>query len=860
MSIFPAKKKGKNFFCLFFETKEKGGRPKVESDTIGSSTRVKQSRLNKPASKKKKASSVTPTNRPGKREKRDLKFSRACGEVEERETRRRSGRRKTKGDKMAAVAPSSEANAFVDGKENEEQSGQVEAKQQQKSLAEMFVEGGDIETARNENLFQDLQKRSLTEKEEEIVKARTTHMQKMFEEFEKREKKRKVEELLGVCPDLTEKEVVYALEMYDGNEEDTAMALTDPNIKRRVKNLANGTFTEQRRISRSRSSGPKKKYVAPAPAPGGVFCGSFRGKINYAATNKSAAVQSSAAADADATTTPRRSPRKAPEEVQEAGKDASAVAKSPAEEKPAEQTTSPCENAKIDDIMTEKTGGEKKKVTKAKRKNAPGSKDAAAKDAAKSPKRTTPRKTTTPRKSVEEVAVIPKGARTPRKSPRKTPRKAKEVKCVSEVKAAKETNSGTISAVSADTKSASEALNSAEPGSVKSKTKRARNGGRSSGGKKLQFTSSSSTPGDGLAKAADAAKPKGPVAVAEASPAPPKPRRAAALKTKAGGPRKKPRLGRVRQKSTKRGEVIEIGEVRFEKGWHNQGYIFPDGFYAQTPFRSSVELDKIVIHECRIFGRGGQYWPAPTFQIVTQDRPDEKLDAKSPTGCWNAVLKRINGEISRRIDEGEDLPPPPKTAIAGPEYFGLNQPDVISAIEKKDPDRRCELYWAGKMDREEYIETGIVQQPRVNRVSKGSSSRSKKSGSKRRRHSEYSESELSDDDYGNEEGYGKNRWNSVNRSERYKARCKDRGDQNVDENAQADNPLPDFIDPITLEPVDNPAISPYGHVMGMATWRAVLDEQGKCPFTKQELSIMNIKKLTKTNIDQYRHKIVDLAH
>ena len=44
-----------------------------------------------------------------------------------------------------------------------------------------------------------------------------------------------------------------------------------------------------------------------------------------------------------------------------------------------------------------------------------------------------------------------------------------------------------------------------------------------------------------------------------------------------------------------------------------------------------------------------------------------------------------------------------------------------------------------------------------------------------------------------------------------------------------------MIDPITLEPVVTPAISPYGHVMGLATWNAVLAEQGKCPFTQQPL-------------------------
>ncbi len=61
------------------------------------------------------------------------------------------------------------------------------------------------------------------------------------------------------------------------------------------------------------------------------------------------------------------------------------------------------------------------------------------------------------------------------------------------------------------------------------------------------------------------------------------------------------------------------------------------------------------------------------------------------------------------------------------------------------------------------------------------------------------------------------RWSAVSRTERYKKRCIADGDEAglVDES----NPLPDFIDPITLDPVIAPAISPYGHVMGLATWK-----------------------------------------
>lgn len=49
-----------------------------------------------------------------------------------------------------------------------------------------------------------------------------------------------------------------------------------------------------------------------------------------------------------------------------------------------------------------------------------------------------------------------------------------------------------------------------------------------------------------------------------------------------------------------------------------------------------------------------------------------------------------------RREAGEPLPPPPKTAIAGPEYFGLTHPDVILQIESLDPEHLCSKYWNGK--------------------------------------------------------------------------------------------------------------------------------------------------------------------
>lgn len=75
-----------------------------------------------------------------------------------------------------------------------------------------------------------------------------------------------------------------------------------------------------------------------------------------------------------------------------------------------------------------------------------------------------------------------------------------------------------------------------------------------------------------------------------------------------------------------------------------------------------------------------------------------------------------------------------------------------------------------------------------------------------------------------------------------------------------DNPLPNFIDPISLEPVVRPAISPYGHVMSYESWIRCLNQPGEhkniCPLTKKPLKKRELILLTFDNIDAYRNKII----
>ena len=380
---------------------------------------------------------------------------------------------------------------------------------------------------------------------------------------------------------------------------------------------------------------------------------------------------------------------------------------------------------------------------------------------------------------------------------------------------------------------------------------------------------------DGAA-AAGAPPPQPPADAPAAVAAPPSAAPAAAAAAAAAAPAAvvgrgvKPKLGRTKKGSVRSGELVSLGTLHAGKGWHNGGYIFPDGFRTRMVFRSSVELDQLCIHECSIVS-GGAHRPGPTFVIAASDRPAEPLVGKSATMAWNLVLGRINGEIERRRRAGEDLPPPPKTAIAGPEYFGLNAPDVVDGIEGLDTARSCVEYWAGKAAREDMAAggdgasgggkagRGASGAPRVPRAAGGAGG-----GCKRRRGCGYAGGE-SDDEAAAEAAAASEeddviagaaadamrasrKWSSINRGERARARAGEEGPAVPD----ASNPCPHLIDPITLEPVIAPALSPFGHVMGMATWRACLSDKGVCPFTKQPLQPRDLVLLTTLNWE--RHK------
>ncbi|OMJ68310.1 hypothetical protein SteCoe_34279 [Stentor coeruleus] len=294
--------------------------------------------------------------------------------------------------------------------------------------------------------------------------------------------------------------------------------------------------------------------------------------------------------------------------------------------------------------------------------------------------------------------------------------------------------------------------------------------------------------------------------------------------------RKRQFLGRVANRSkVKHVKVLNIGELVVKEGWYNAGYIFPKGYSALIEYKDISDPNTRSLYHCEILDGGSK----PIFRI-TSEKLGSVFTGKSPTACWKQILDQIN-ETLKANDQAIV-----KTQVAGPEYFGLNDPVIVEAIETLDPKKMCHMYWTEKEKILEARKDYEVSHPKGER--------------KIRKRKDSFEEQV---DLTTEESFKENYtgiWSTIQRKERYINRLVNMGQ---DVNYEDDNPMPDHQDPITLQPVVVPALSPYGHVAGYYTWTQALRESGgKCPFTKQPLSIERLIKLTKQNYCLYKDNII----
>jgi hypothetical protein len=69
--------------------------------------------------------------------------------------------------------------------------------------------------------------------------------------------------------------------------------------------------------------------------------------------------------------------------------------------------------------------------------------------------------------------------------------------------------------------------------------------------------------------------------------------------------------------------------------------------------------------------------------VTPADDEENSFVANTPTGCWTAIIKKVNeSQGGKRVF----------TTVSGPEYFGLSNPKVRRLIEALTDAERCEKY------------------------------------------------------------------------------------------------------------------------------------------------------------------------
>lgn len=75
----------------------------------------------------------------------------------------------------------------------------------------------------------------------------------------------------------------------------------------------------------------------------------------------------------------------------------------------------------------------------------------------------------------------------------------------------------------------------------------------------------------------------------------------------------------------------------------------------------------------------------------------------------------------------------------------------------------------------------------------------------------------------------------------------------------ANNPIPDFIDPITKEPIKDPMLDINGFVMGKQSWEKCLQDPSIAPCTMAATCMSDLIELTNDNFDSMKVFIINLS-
>ncbi|ORZ35234.1 F/Y rich C-terminus-domain-containing protein [Catenaria anguillulae PL171] len=119
-------------------------------------------------------------------------------------------------------------------------------------------------------------------------------------------------------------------------------------------------------------------------------------------------------------------------------------------------------------------------------------------------------------------------------------------------------------------------------------------------------------------------------------------------------------------------QLVSLGTIVFDDGFHNERAIFPLGFTSRRDYTSTTVKDASTTYTCTVTRPSLGGARGPEFQVVAADNPHAPFTGSSSTDVWTKVIKAANLMCGRHAS----------LKISGPELFGLNHPLVVHWIQK----------------------------------------------------------------------------------------------------------------------------------------------------------------------------------
>lgn len=152
--------------------------------------------------------------------------------------------------------------------------------------------------------------------------------------------------------------------------------------------------------------------------------------------------------------------------------------------------------------------------------------------------------------------------------------------------------------------------------------------------------------------------------------------------------------------------LISLGKVVWDRpGFHNERYLYPDGFMTERKYISVINPSDRVWYISEIIDDGKEN---PLFRVSMRDTPQFKWEGRSASKVWSEVLKAVNDKRREIGDLSKS-----SNSISGPDHYGLSNPVILKLFSKMENIEKLKNFVPSKGEIREDTDDLVIDFPRL---------------------------------------------------------------------------------------------------------------------------------------------------